>query len=518
MLEIPETPDTPAVLTERRLHPRHRIQTLAYIDLGEDNGGIVLNISEAGLALQAAITLADEDLPLIRFQLPPSKKRVEASGRITWLSPTGKEAGVAFVNLSEDVRAQINEWIILDSTPGSLQEQEETEQAPPAEEKIVEEQVQGGVNASEASPVSPSAAATSPEILLTAEEPIARPPETVSPALPTSVPTRRKQASPQMGPATFGSFGRAKPAAALENSAAPAIATFAAIPAKAEQSAALPLPAPIIAPALDTSHVPRPPRESAFSLREPAQMHREVLGKRRWWAFGGAVVSLAAISFAMGMLAGRGDFGAIAEIFGRNNVAARASAGATGPTSANSDSTEHSSASGKITDEPANNSAATLQNQRATAQVLTLHRSRPGSPDEGTSRQDSSAMLNLPENPVSASASVAVRTRRSIPLPPETHTTNSQSGQNLQIGALISKTEPAYPQGARDQKIEGTVRLHAWIGEDGNVRQVEVLEGPSTLSAAASNAVHAWRYAPTLYDGQPIATEEDIIVVFRLPH
>lgn len=133
MSEISETPETPAVLTERCLHLRHRIQTLAYIDLGEDNGSIALNISEAGLALQAANTLADEDLPLIRFQLSPSKKRVEASRRITWLSPTGKEAGVAFVNLSEDFRAQINEWISLDSTPGSLQEREEAEQVPPAE-------------------------------------------------------------------------------------------------------------------------------------------------------------------------------------------------------------------------------------------------------------------------------------------------------------------------------------------------------------------------------------------------
>jgi hypothetical protein len=50
------------------------------------------------------------------------------------------------------------------------------------------------------------------------------------------------------------------------------------------------------------------------------------------------------------------------------------------------------------------------------------------------------------------------------------------------------------------------------------VRQVDVLEGPSALASAASNAVRAWRYAPSVYDGQPIATEEDITVVFRLPH
>lgn len=127
-------------------------------------------------------------------------------------------------------------------------------------------------------------------------------------------------------------------------------------------------------------------------------------------------------------------------------------------------------------------------------------------------------MLNLPESAVSASASIAVRARRSIPLPVETHAANSQTGQNLQIGALISKTEPAYPPDAQNQKIEGTVHLHASIGEDGNVQQVDVLGGPPALAAAASNAVRSWRYAPTLYDGQPLETEEDVIVVFRLPH
>ena len=127
-------------------------------------------------------------------------------------------------------------------------------------------------------------------------------------------------------------------------------------------------------------------------------------------------------------------------------------------------------------------------------------------------------MVTLPENPVSASASVAVRTRRSIPLPSDPRSSTSQGGQNLQIGALLTKSEPAYPPEALSQKIEGTVRLHVWIAEDGKVRQVEALIGPPALQEAASAAVRGWRYSPTLYDGQPIETEEDVVVIFRLPH
>jgi TonB family protein len=519
MSEISETPEHPAVTTERRLHPRHRIQMLAYVDLGEDNGGIVLNISEAGLALQAAIALADEELPHLRIQLPPSKKKVEASGRITWLSPTGKEAGVAFVNLHEDVRAQIKEWIILDSTPGGLQEQEEAEQALPVEEKIVEEQDRAAGSISEVSPAIPSAPTAFPESSLTAEPPLAPPPESVSQALPTPVPAIRKQAPPQKGPATFGSSGRRKPAAASAMSVAPAVSTPMTNSAGGQSSIPPTPPAEVATLGMEAGRGVRPLPDSAFALREQAPQSRaESLGKRRWWAFGGAVVSLAAISFAIGMLAGRGDLRGFVEIFGRDKAAARASDRSTGPSSANSDLTERSSLSGKNTDGPANNFPAAPQTQRASSQVLTLHRPRPGSSDESTSRQDSSAMVNLPEGPVSASASVAIRTRRSIPLPSESHAANSQAGQNLLIGALISKTEPAYPQEAQDQKIEGAVRLHAWIGEDGDVRQVEVLGGPPALATAASLAVRRWRYAPTLYDGQPIETEEEVVVVFRLPH
>jgi hypothetical protein len=39
---------------ERRRFVRQRVRSLAYFDVGPDNGGLVLNLSENGLALQAA--------------------------------------------------------------------------------------------------------------------------------------------------------------------------------------------------------------------------------------------------------------------------------------------------------------------------------------------------------------------------------------------------------------------------------------------------------------------------------
>jgi len=37
---------------ERRLHVRQRLDAIAYLDIGPDNGGIVLNLSEEGMAVQ----------------------------------------------------------------------------------------------------------------------------------------------------------------------------------------------------------------------------------------------------------------------------------------------------------------------------------------------------------------------------------------------------------------------------------------------------------------------------------
>jgi TonB family protein len=389
----------------------------------------------------------------------------------------------------------------LDSTPGGPP----GEALPPEEERTVEKKEQEPVTASEASP------ATAPFI--------APVPEINSSVPPVENPSRRAEASLQMGPATFGSFGRRKPVATPEKSVAPAAFPTATIAAAADPSSASTSPAPIVAPAMEAVRSFRSVRESAFALREPKpQIRGEVGGMRRWWAFGGVVVSLATISFAVGMLARRGDLRAIAEIFGRDNVTARASRGTSEDSPLNSDTTGRSSPAGKNTDEGANNSGVTPKNLRTLSHVLTLHRSRPGAFGEGTAREDSSAMLNLWEIPVSASASVAVRTRRSVPLPSETRTVDSHGGQSLQIGASTSKKGPAYPQDALDQKIEVTVRLDAWIAKDGNVREVNVLGGSPALAAAATEAVRSWRYAPTLDDGQPIETEEDVVVVFRLPH
>ena len=92
----------------------------------------------------------------------------------------------------------------------------------------------------------------------------------------------------------------------------------------------------------------------------------------------------------------------------------------------------------------------------------------------------------------------------------------SRQGASLQIGQLLLRVDPIYPADAEQQRVEGTVKLHAIIGRDGAVESVELTGGPALLVPAAASAVRRWRYKPTSLGGQPVEAEEDITIVFRL--
>src|ERR1700734_2848759 len=89
---LPEKPD-------RRAHPRSHAHKLAYVQIGADNGGVALNFSEGGLAIAAAEVLTSDYFPSIRFQLPRSDALIEASGQVSWMSASKKEAGIQFIDL-----------------------------------------------------------------------------------------------------------------------------------------------------------------------------------------------------------------------------------------------------------------------------------------------------------------------------------------------------------------------------------------------------------------------------------
>ncbi|HEY1578540.1 MAG TPA: TonB family protein [Terracidiphilus sp.] len=81
-------------------------------------------------------------------------------------------------------------------------------------------------------------------------------------------------------------------------------------------------------------------------------------------------------------------------------------------------------------------------------------------------------------------------------------------------GMLIRRTTPSYPKFAQDAHVTGRVVLKATITKTGNIEGIQVLSGPKMLAPSAVDAVKTWKYKPYQLDGQPVAVDTNITVVF----
>ncbi len=86
----------------------------------------------------------------------------------------------------------------------------------------------------------------------------------------------------------------------------------------------------------------------------------------------------------------------------------------------------------------------------------------------------------------------------------------------VQQAKMLHQVQPIYPDAARASHVTGTVVLHAVIGKDGTVQELEVSKGPCILDEAAIRAVRKWRYSPTTVNGQPVEVDTTISVTFTL--
>src|SRR4051812_21797233 len=100
--------------------------------------------------------------------------------------------------------------------------------------------------------------------------------------------------------------------------------------------------------------------------------------------------------------------------------------------------------------------------------------------------------------------------RAPAPLKPELPVAAPQPDENgvYKVGGPIPPPKRAdtavYPQEARDAGIQGVVILEVVIDEMGNVGDAKVLRSIPLLDEPAVNAVRAWRFTPTMVNGQPV--------------
>jgi TonB family protein len=91
-----------------------------------------------------------------------------------------------------------------------------------------------------------------------------------------------------------------------------------------------------------------------------------------------------------------------------------------------------------------------------------------------------------------------------------------QVGTNVEAAQLTRQVAPVYPPIAKTAHISGTVVLHAIIGKDGTVEDLQFVSGPPLLLKSAMDAVKQWQYKRTLLMGEPVRVDTTISVVYTL--
>jgi PilZ domain len=100
---------------EKRSVVRKRTQQLVYLELGRDNGGVMLNLSEEGCSFQA-ITPVMRGETRFAFQISGGR-RISGDAEVMWVDDVGIMGGLRFLNLPVEARSQIRQWLTETNAP-----------------------------------------------------------------------------------------------------------------------------------------------------------------------------------------------------------------------------------------------------------------------------------------------------------------------------------------------------------------------------------------------------------------
>jgi periplasmic protein TonB len=96
-------------------------------------------------------------------------------------------------------------------------------------------------------------------------------------------------------------------------------------------------------------------------------------------------------------------------------------------------------------------------------------------------------------------------------------TTESKAGASS-AASYLSNPAPAYPDGARRLRQEGTVQLRVLVSPSGSASTVSIASssGVASLDQAALRAVQRWRFKPAQRDGVAVVATVQVPIRFKL--
>lgn len=98
------------IILERREKIRKVPDQFAFLQLEQDDGGTVLDISEGGLRFESFAPVQNHGPIHFWFSLN-LRERIEAWGEVAWTGPERKSGGLKFLSLSEGGREQIRGYL-----------------------------------------------------------------------------------------------------------------------------------------------------------------------------------------------------------------------------------------------------------------------------------------------------------------------------------------------------------------------------------------------------------------------
>ncbi len=141
----------------------------------------------------------------------------------------------------------------------------------------------------------------------------------------------------------------------------------------------------------------------------------------------------------------------------------------------------------------------------------------PAADDDVTIRQLPTAATTAASQPEPAAPPALALATGSLPdlAAPAATPARPRVGGAVVPGKLVHRVNPVYPDLARRAHIAGLVVLNAVIRPDGKVGAVQVVSGNPLLARAAVEAVRQWRYEPARVDGTAVETQASIRLNFN---
>lgn len=108
---------------DRRQSPRTKLSEIAYIGMGPENGGLVLDVSDGGLSFHAVAPVLRAEK--IHFVLSlRGHNRIEGAGEVVWTNEMRTVCGLRFTSLSGGARELLNSWTNQSLLPEAAREKD----------------------------------------------------------------------------------------------------------------------------------------------------------------------------------------------------------------------------------------------------------------------------------------------------------------------------------------------------------------------------------------------------------